>query len=367
MSVLFTPFKLGPRTLKNRIIVAPMCQYSSPDGHAGHWHVMHLGHLAISGAGLLIIEATAVEAKGRISPDDLGLWSDAHQDSLERVLRSVRAYASIPISIQLAHAGRKASVAKPWEGDAQLTPAQGGWVPDAPSPVPYESGEATPHELDHAGLGRLEASFAAAAKRADALELAGVEVHSAHGYLLHQFLSPLSNHRTDEYGGSLENRMRFPLRVFKAVRAALPKNRILGLRLSATDWVAGGWDIEDSVAYAKKLKALGCDYIHVSSGGLSPDQRIPVRPGFQVPFAERIRQEADIPTVAVGLITEPMQAETIVATGKADMVALARGMLYNPRWPWHAAAALGAQVDAPSQYLRCQPHDKPDLFRKPGA
>ncbi len=365
MSVLFTPVTLGPRTLKNRIVVAPMCQYSALDGHPTHWHVMHLGHLAVSGAGMLVIEATAVEARGRISPEDLGLWSDAHQTSLERVLRAVKAYAAIPILIQLAHAGRKASTAKPWEGGAQLTPAQGGWQTEAPSPIPYAPDEAVPRQLDAAGLDRVQAAFAAAAKRADALELAGVEIHCAHGYLLHEFLSPLSNHRADDYGGSLENRMRFPLRVVKAVRAALPQNRILGLRLSATDWVDGGWDIEDSVVFARELKRLGCDYIHVSSGGLSPAQRIPVRSGYQVPFAERIKQEADIPTVAVGLITEPLQAEAIVASGRADCVALARGMLYDPRWPWHAAAALGDQVDAPAQYLRCQPHDLPFLFRKP--
>jgi 2,4-dienoyl-CoA reductase-like NADH-dependent reductase (Old Yellow Enzyme family) len=364
MSMLFSPVTLGPRTLANRIVIAPMCQYSAIDGHPTSWHVMHLGHLAVSGAGALTIEATAVTPQGRISPADLGLWSQPHEDSLRRTLTAVRACASIPIIVQLAHAGRKASTAKPWEGGAQIPPDQGGWVPEAPSAIPYAPGEIAPRALDAAGLDRIEQAFADAAKRADALELAGVEIHCAHGYLLHQFLSPLSNHRADDYGGSLENRMRFPLRIVKAVRAALPKRRILGVRISATDWVNGGWDLADSIAFAHEIKNLGCDSIHVSSGGLSPDQRIPVAPGYQVPFAARIRKETGLPTIAVGLITDPAQAETIISTGQADMVALARGMLYDPRWPWHAAAALGDQVDAPDQYLRCQPHGLDGLFRR---
>lgn len=363
MSVLFSPVTLGPLTLQNRIVVAPMCQYSAVDGQATDWHVMHLGQLALSGAGLLVIEATAVEPQGRISPNDLGLWSERQQTALDRVLRAVRTYASIPILVQLAHAGRKASTAKPWEGGAQLSEADGGWQPDAPSPVPYALGEVAPRQIDGAGLDRIEAAFVAAARRADALNLAGVEIHCAHGYLLHEFLSPLSNRRTDDYGGSLENRMRFPLRVVAAVRSALPKNRICGLRLSATDWVPGGWDIEQSEVFGLRLNALGCDYIHVSSGGLSPEQKIPVGPGYQVALAERIRHETELPTVAVGLITDPIQAETIVASGQADLVALARGILYDPRWPWHAAAVLGAQVDAPPQYLRSQPHGLKTLFR----
>ncbi len=363
MSMLFTPLALGPRTLQNRIVVAPMCQYSAVDGHPGAWHVMHLGHLAISGAGLLTIEATAVEPQGRISPEDLGLWSEAHAASLERVLSQVRACAATPIVVQLAHAGRKASTAKPWEGGEQLAPGRGGWVTEAPSAIPYAPGEAPPRALDEAGLARIAGAFAAAAGRADALGLAGVEVHCAHGYLLHQFLSPLANRRADAYGGSLENRLRFPLRVVAAVRAALPENRILGVRISATDWVEGGWDIEDSLVFAGRLRALGVEYIHVSSGGLSPDQRIPVKPGYQVPFAARIRQETGLATTAVGLITEPWQAEAIVSSGQADLVALARGILYDPRWPWHAAAALGDSVVAPPQYRRCQPHGVKDLFR----
>ncbi|EFL51553.1 NADH:flavin oxidoreductase/NADH oxidase [Solidesulfovibrio fructosivorans JJ]] len=364
MSVLFSPVKIGPRTLKNRIIIAPMCQYSAENGHPTYWHAMHLGHLAISGAGALIIEATAVEPQGRISAQDLGLWSKAHEDSLRRTLTAVRACASIPILVQLAHAGRKASTANPWEGGAQIPPDHGGWAPEAPSAIPYEPEEIPPHALDAAGLDRIEQAFVDAAKRADALDLAGVEIHCAHGYLLHQFLSPLSNTRDDDCGGSLENRMCFPLRIVKAVRKALPRNRILGIRISATDWVPGGWDIEDSVAFAREIKKLGCDYIHVSSGGLSPKQQIPLAPGYQAPFAERIRRETGLPTIAVGLITDPALAETIVVTGQADMVALARGMLYDPRWPWHAAAALGDKVDAPDQYLRCEPHGLKGLFRR---
>ncbi|MHC1711939.1 MAG: NADH:flavin oxidoreductase/NADH oxidase [Solidesulfovibrio sp.] len=363
MSVLFSPVGLGPLTLKNRIAVAPMCQYSAVDGRATDWHIIHLGQLALSGAGLVIIEATGVEPQGRISPFDLGLWGEPQQTALDRVLRAVRTYASIPIFVQIAHAGRKASTDLPWLGGAPVPEARGGWKTEAPSPLPYAPGEDTPLEIDAAGLHRIEAAFVAAAKRGDALGFDGVEVHCAHGYLLHQFLSPLSNHRADAYGGSLENRMRFPLRVIAAVRAALPKTRAMGVRISATDWVAGGWDIEQSLVFADRIKALGCDYIHVSSGGLSPEQRIPIAPGYQVPFAERIRRETGLTTMAVGLITEPVQAENIIASGQADIVALARGMLYDPRWPWHAAAALGAQADAPPQYLRSQPHGLKDLFR----
>ncbi|WP_428565535.1 MAG: NADH:flavin oxidoreductase/NADH oxidase [Solidesulfovibrio sp. DCME] len=363
MSMLFTPVPLGPRTMQNRIVVAPMCQYSATDGHPGAWHVMHLGHLAISGAAMLTIEATAVEPQGRISPEDLGLWSEAHQVSLARVLAQVRACAATPIVIQLAHAGRKASTAKPWDGGGQLAPGQGGWVTEAPSAIPYAPGEAPPRALDAAGLERVTEAFAAAARRADALELAGVEVHCAHGYLLHQFLSPLSNRRDDAYGGSLENRLRFPLGVVAAVREALPRNRVLGVRVSATDWVDGGWDIGECLEFARRIEALGVDYIHVSSGGLSPGQRIPVKPGYQVPFAARIKKETGLKTIAVGLITEPWQAEAIVSSGQADLVALARGMLYDPRWPWHAAAALGDTVVPPPQYRRCQPREFKGLFR----
>ncbi len=361
MSQLFTPFRIGKLTLKNRIVIAPMCQYSAREGDATDWHQIHLGHMALSGAGLLIIEASAVTADGRISLDDLGLWSDSNEAALKKTLAVVRKYSSMPIAIQLAHAGRKASCHVPWQGGKQATASEGGWTTVAPSALPFTADDCAPIALDKAGLARIEQAFVTAAQRAQRLGLEAIEVHAAHGYLLHQFLSPLSNMRTDEYGGSLENRMRFPLAIFDAVRAAVPEMTV-GIRISATDWVEGGWDIEQSVAFAHELKQRACDYIHVSSGGLSPAQKIVVGPGYQVELAERIRDKTSMPTIAVGMITEPEQAEAIIADGQADMVALARGMLYDPRWPWHAAATLGAQVSAPPQYLRCQPSGLRQLF-----
>jgi 2,4-dienoyl-CoA reductase-like NADH-dependent reductase (Old Yellow Enzyme family) len=363
VSQLFTPITLGKQTLSNRIVIAPMCQYSAVDGQATDWHLIHLGHLALSGAGLLFIEATAVTPDGRISPSDLGLWSDATEAALARVLKSVRQYSAMPIAIQLAHAGRKASTQEPWNGGQQLTPANGGWQTVAPSVLPFASGEAAPLALDAVGLQRIRDAFVSSAQRAARLGVEVIELHAAHGYLLHQFLSPLSNMRDDHYGGTLENRMRFPLEVFEAIRAAVPADLPVGIRISATDWIDGGWDIEQSVAFSKALQQRGCAFIHVSSGGLSPAQQIPATPGYQVPFAERIRRETNLPTIAVGLITEPEQAEQIVASGQADMVALARGVLYDPRWPWHAAAKLGAQVVAPRQYWRSQPAAVKDLFK----
>ena len=365
MSTLFSPITLGTRVLNNRIVIAPMCQYSADQGRATDWHLIHLGHLALSGAGLMFIEATAVAPEGRISPDDLGLWSDETEAALARVLRSIRPYSSIPIGIQLAHAGRKASTAVPWAGGHHLAPTSGGWRTLAPSALPFAADDTPPLALGEAELQRIRNDFVTAARRAQRLGVDVIELHAAHGYLLHQFLSPLSNARDDRYGGSLENRMRFPLEVFDAVRAAVPADTPVGIRISATDWVGGGWDIEQSVAFARELQRRGCAFIDVSSGGLSPQQQIPVEPGYQVPFAERIRHETGLPTIAVGLITEPIQAETIVSSGQADMVALARGMLYDPRWPWHAAAELGAQVDAPKQYWRSQPREFKNLF-KPG-
>ncbi len=363
MSALFSPIQLGSLTLPNRIAIAPMCQYSAHDGQASAWHQTHLGHLALSGAGLLFIEATAVEAVGRISPDDLGLWSDATEQALGRTLTAVREYSAMPIAIQLAHAGRKASTRVPWEGGQAIAAGDGGWQTCAPSPLPFMHGNAAPAALDADGLQRIRGAFADAATRAARLDIDTVEVHAAHGYLLHQFLSPLANHRADGYGGSLENRMRFPLEVFDAVRAAFPADKPVGIRVSATDWVEGGWDIEQTVVFAAALKARGCAFIDVSSGGLSPQQKIPLGPHYQVPFAERLKHEVGMPTIAVGLITEARQADAIIASGQADMVALARGMLYDPRWPWHAAAELGAQVDAPPQYWRCQPRELKALFR----
>ncbi len=362
MSSLFSPISFRELTLPNRIMVSPMCQYSAEHGKATAWHMMHLPNLAISGAGLLGIEATAVEAAGRITHEDLGLYDEATEAALKPVIDSVHRYGQSAVVIQLAHAGRKASSYTPWEG-GQFRPASDrGWRPVAPSTVPYKDGEPAPIPLDEAGMVRICDSFAMAARRADRLGIDAIEIHGAHGYLLHQFMSPLSNQRTDRYGGSLENRIRFPLEVFDAIRAAFPAGKPVGVRLSATDWVEGGWDLEQTIVLARALTARGADWIDVSSGGLSPLQKIPVGPGYQVPFAERIKRETGATTVAVGLITEPRQAEEIVSSGKADLVAIARGMLYDPRWGWHAAAALDATVDAPPQYWRALPREHSKLF-----
>jgi 2,4-dienoyl-CoA reductase-like NADH-dependent reductase (Old Yellow Enzyme family) len=364
MSRLFQPMQIGSLALDNRIIIAPMCQYSASDGTPGDWHLIHLGHLALSGAGLLIMEATAVSPEGRISPADLGLYSDANERGIARLLEAIRAHSPIRIGMQLGHAGRKASSRAPWEGGAQIRPSEpGGWQAVAPSPLPHLPQEVPPVALDLEGLAKIRGDFAAAAQRAGRLGLDGIEVHAAHGYLLHQFLSPLGNQRDDEYGGSLENRMRFPLEVFDAVREAFPPERPVWVRVSATDWVPDGWDIEGTVALSKALEARGCAAIHVSSGGVSPRQAITLGPGYQVPYASRVKQAVSVPAIAVGLITDPHQAEAIIAGGEADAVSLARAMLYDPRWPWHAAAALGAQVQAPHQYWRCQPRELQSLFR----
>jgi len=365
VSSLFTPFDLRTLTLANRITVSPMCQYSAIDGAATDWHMTHLGTLALSGAGFLCLEATAVEADGRITPADLGLWNDATESALKPVLAAIRKYSKTVVAIQLAHAGRKASCRVPWEG-GELQPVEaGGWVPWAPSSVPFKPTDAAPRSLDAEGLKRVRTAFADSARRAARLGIDAIELHAAHGYLLHEFLSPLANQRTDEYGGSLANRMRFPLEVFDAVRAAFPAERPVGVRVSATDWVGGGWDITETVTLAEELKRRGVDWVTASSGGASPLQRIPAGPGFQVPFAHAIRAGAGVNTVAVGLITDPRQAEAIVATGQADLVALARGLLYDPRWGWHAAAELGAKVAAPPQYWRAPPNEHKNLFLQP--
>ncbi|MGW8394953.1 NADH:flavin oxidoreductase/NADH oxidase [Pseudoduganella sp. HUAS MS19] len=363
MSHLFSPYSLGPLELANRIAIAPMCQYSAHEGLATDWHMIHYGHLALSGAGLLILEATAISPEGRISPADLGLWSAAHQQALAPIVQAIRRHAPIKLAVQLAHAGRKASSAPPFEGGHALAPGQGGgWQTVAPSALPHAASEPAPLALDDAGLAKVRADFVEAARRVHALDIDAIELHGAHGYLLHQFLSPLANRRSDRYGGSLENRMRFPLEVFDAVRAALPRETAIGMRVSASDWVADGWDIEQCLALAQQLKRRGADFIHVSSGGVSPLQQIPLGPGYQIHFAQRIKAETGVPTIGVGLITEPLHAEAIVANGQADMVGLARAMLFNPRWPWQAAAALGAQVAAPPQYWRSQPRELKNLF-----
>ena len=363
MSRLFEPFSIGPLPLANRIVIAPMCQYSATDGTANDWHLIHLGHLALSGAGLLIIEATAVSAAGRITPGDLGLYSDANEAGLARVLQAIRAWSPIRVAMQIAHAGRKASSRVPWDGGQQIPLGEPeAWRAEAPSAVAHGATEDAPTALDAAGLIRVRDQFVATALRAVRLGIDGIELHAAHGYLLHEFLSPLSNRRTDAYGGSLENRMRFVIEVFEAVRAATPADVPVWLRLSATDWVDGGWDVPSSIALSQALEARGCAAIHVSSGGVSASQAIRVGPNYQVPFAAQIRHVVGIPVIAVGLITEPEQAEAVVADGEADAVALARAMLYDPRWPWHAAAKLGAHVAAPPQYWRSQPREYADLF-----
>ncbi|PZU68147.1 MAG: oxidoreductase [Sphingobium sp.] len=329
---LFQPFDVGGLALDNRIVIAPMCQY-----------IIHLGQLALSGAALLTIEATAVLPEGRISHADVGLWDDATQAAMQRVLDGVRRHSDMPIAIQLGHAGRKASTEVPWKGGAQIAPdAVNGWQTVAPSALPFTPGTNAPMALDTAGIERLRDAFVAAAKRADAIGIDAVQLHGAHGYLLHQFLSPLSNQRDDDYGGSLENRMRLPLEIFDAVRAALPAHKPVTMRVSGTDWVEGGWDIEQTIAFAKALEARGCSAIHVSSGGLDPRQDIPVGPSYQVPLARAVKQAVDMPVIAVGLT-----------------------ILYDPRWPWHAAAHLGASVKAAPQYLRCQPRQYRHLFDAP--
>jgi len=363
MSLLFTPISLRGLALENRIMISPMCQYSARDGCACDWHLIHLGSLAQSGAGLLFLEATAVTPEGRITPGCLGLYSDASEAALADVIASVRRWSRMPLGIQLSHAGRKGSSSEPWNGGALLPADSGGWQPVAPSAVPHSHGEPPPEALGETGLRRIRDAFASSAARADRVGLEAIELHFAHGYLAHEFLSPLSNRRTDQYGGSIENRMRFPLEIFDAVRQAWPAEKPLGVRLSATDWIEGGWDLDASVVLAQQLKNRGCDWIDCSSGGISPEQKIPLGPGYQVPLANRIRRETGVTTIAVGLITEPRQAEAIVAGGDADMVAMARAMLWNPRWAWHAAAELGCAVQAPKQYWRSPPRGKQAALR----
>jgi 2,4-dienoyl-CoA reductase-like NADH-dependent reductase (Old Yellow Enzyme family) len=353
-SRLFEPLQIRGLTLPNRIVVAPMCQYSADDGSATDWHVAHLTQLALGGAGLVVIEATGVSAQGRISPKCLGLYSDRNEEALARAIAAAKRYGNTSIGIQLAHAGRKASTYVPWEGAGALKPGDGAWQTIAPSAVPFAKDWHTPKALDSAGLDRVRGEFVTAAKRAVRLGLDSIELHMAHGYLMQQFLSPLSNRREDEYGGSLENRMRFPLQVFAAVRAVLPAETPLGVRINGTDWVEGGWAIEDAVVFSAKLKTMGCDFVCVSSGGTAAPLNMSIGPGYQVPFARRVRREAGMLTRAVGMILNPEQAEAILVEGDADMVALARGVLDDPRWAWHAAKLLGADASYPPQYRRAK-------------
>jgi len=363
-SLLFSPLALRGLTLANRIAVSPMCTYSAEAGRATDWHLMHLGQFAVSGAGLVIAEATAVEARGRISPGCLGLYDDSQVPALARVVDFCKGAGAAAFGLQLAHAGRKASTAAPWRGGAPLAAADGGWPVVGPSAVPYDDRSPVPEALDESGLAQVRDAFAAAARRADAAGVDLIEIHGAHGYLLHSFLSPLSNRRADSYGGGRDNRMRFPLEVAAAVRAAWPADKPLGMRVTATDWVADAesWDIEDTVAFAKALAGIGIDYIDVSTGGASPRQKLSVAPGFQTPFAARVRAETGLPTMTVGLIFPPRQAEALLEDGTADLIALGRGMLYDPRWPWHAARELGEDIAYPPQYRWATPKRWLDLF-----
>jgi 2,4-dienoyl-CoA reductase-like NADH-dependent reductase (Old Yellow Enzyme family) len=352
MSALFSPFGQRGVTLRNRIVVSPMCQYSCTDGFATDWHLVHLGSRAVGGAAVVLAEATAVEARGRISPHDLGLWRDEHIEPLARVTRFIREHGAVP-GVQLAHAGRKASTARPWEGGQPVSAAQGGWPVVAPSAIPFAEDHPVPAALDTTGLTGIVQAFTAAAKRALAAGFELVEIHAAHGYLLHQFLSPLSNQRTDRYGGSFENRLRLLTEVTDAVRAVWPERLPVWVRVSATDWAeAGGWDLPQTLRLARILKARGVDLLDCSSGGTLPHAKIPGGPGFQVPFAEAVHRETGLATGAVGFITEPAQAEKIVADGQADVVLLAREFLRDPYWPMHAARALGAAIAWPLQYQR---------------
>jgi 2,4-dienoyl-CoA reductase-like NADH-dependent reductase (Old Yellow Enzyme family) len=350
---LFEPLALRGLELKNRIVVSPMCQYSSTDGFANDWHLVHLGSRAVGGAALVMTEATAVTPEGRISPADLGIWSDAHVEYLARCAGFIRAQGAAA-GIQLAHAGRKASTAPPWEGGGLVPAEQGGWVSVAPSPLPFRPGDPPPLALGEAEIASMVEAFAAAARRARAAGFQVVELHAAHGYLLHEFLSPLSNRRDDRYGGSFDNRVRLVLEAVRAVRDAWPADLPVVVRISATDWADGGWDLEQSVELCRRLGPLGVDLVDCSSGGLVPGVKVPTAPGYQVGFAEQIRREAGVPTGAVGLITSPEQADAIVKDGRADVVLMARQLLRDPYWPLRAAKALGVTVPWPVQYLRAK-------------
>jgi 2,4-dienoyl-CoA reductase-like NADH-dependent reductase (Old Yellow Enzyme family) len=353
---LFTPTQVGNLKLANRIVISPMAQYSAKDGLMGDWHLIHLGQLALSGAAALTIEGTAVTPEGRTSYADVGLYSDECEAAMARVLHGIRPWSDTPIGIQLNHAGRKGSRQKLWDGTAQIPQDQAnGWNTFGPSPIAFAAGDTPPVALGRDGLATIRDAFAAAARRASRLGLDFIQILGGHGYLLHQFLSPLSNQRDDEYGGSLENRMRFPLEVFDAVRDAFSHDRPVTMRVSATDWVEGGWSVQDTIAFAQALEARGCAAINVSSGGSNPAAQIPTGPSYQVPFARAVKQATTLPVIAVGMITEFEQAESILNTGDADLIGLARAVLFDPRWPWHAAAHFGALVKAPNQYLRAQP------------
>ena len=354
-SQLFTPLQIGKHTLPNRITVAPMCQYSAINGAMTDWHLMHLGSLAISGASMLVIEMTGVTPAAHITPYCVGLYSDANEAAMKRVVDYVRGISPILLGVQLAHAGRKGSAHRPWQGHGPLQANEGAWQTQAPSAVPLAAGWPAPQAMSKAEMQQLTQAFVQSAKRAVRIGLDFIEIHSTHGYLLSEFLSPLSNKRSDEYGGSLENRMRFPLEVFRAVRVVFPPDRYVGAKISGSDFADGGFTPDEAVVYASALKAEGCAYVTVSGGGVVLDAQIPVGPGYQVPFAERVKKECGIITGAVGLITDPQQAEAIIANGQADFISLARAMLFNPRWPQHAAVSLGVELPYAPQYERAAP------------
>ena len=353
MAKLFEPLTLRSVTFPNRIFVAPMCQYSAVDGFPTDWHLVHLGSRAVGGAGLVIFEATAVVPEGRISPDDLGIWSDEHGQALARIVRFIQEQGS-KAGLQIAHAGRKASTNLPWLGGQPLSPSERGWQPVGPSPIPFAEGYPTPHELSESEIEGVIDAFVRATERAHRAGFDVVELHFAHGYLVHEFLSPLSNQRSDKFGGSLENRMRLALTIAERARKAWPSHLPLFVRISATDWVEGGWDLEQSIELSRRLRDLGIDLIDCSSGGLVATASIPTTPGFQVPFAEAIRREAKIATGAVGLITKGQQAEAILANGQADAILIGREFLRDPYFPLRAARDLGVDVAWPKQYLRAK-------------
>ncbi len=364
-STLFSPVTLRGLTLPNRVVVSPMCQYASAaDGSATDWHLMHLGQFSLGAGALVMTEATAVNPAGRISPKCATLCSDANEAALKRVIDFCKAYGVAKHGLQLGHSGRKGSTQPPAAGGRPLAPNEGAWTTLAPSALPYAADWPAPRALAKAEIAQLKADFVAAVKRAERVGYDLVELHAGHGYLMHQFLSPLSNRRDDEYGGSLENRMRVVLEIFAAMRDAWPSERPMGARVSATDWVEGGWTLDDTIALARELKRLGCDYLDVSTGALDPRQQIPLAPAYQVPFAEKVKRDTGMATMTVGLITSAWQAEEIVATGKADFVCLARGAMWDPRWAWHAAEELGAEAPYAPKTMACHPSLRPQVFPK---
>lgn len=361
-SALFSPIKLRGLELANRIVVSPMCQYNSDDGAANDWHLMHLGQFSLGAAGLVMTEMTNVSPEGRITLKCAGMYSDAQEAAMKRVIDFCRKYGVAKLGLQLAHAGRKGSTQLPAAGGKPLKPEEGAFETLAPSALAYGPDWPAPRAMTKADIERIVNAFAESTKRALRIGYDLIELHGGHGYLIHQFLSPVSNRRSDEYGGSLENRMRLPLQVFAAMRATWPSDKPMGARLSAADWVEGGWNIDETVVLARELKKLGCDYVDTSSGGLDPGQKVPFAPGFNVSFSERIRKEADIPTMVVGLITSPRQCEDIISGGKADFVCLARGAMWDPRFAWHAAEELGAETPYAPKYRACHPTLRPQIF-----